>query len=225
MIKPNRKTVSKVYLEEGLCFKEFPGDLKGMIAARDRVAAFRKANQPTEISGWTVTPAEVVKTEEEGNRFSMPVYEGPLLSEITGRKEILEITEILFKWYAFSTERSSSPIVHGDLHGSNIIINRRKREIVLIDPLARPGSAETIWLDVLIYLVSLELQSGKMRLLSTEAAEIVHKELIEGSADLQNRRIKYRQALLLLRLFLMSSERWVTKIKSAAALFRVVLSQ
>lgn len=194
-----------------------------MIAARDNVAAFRKANPPTEMSGWTVTPTEVLDTEEEKCRFSMPVYEGVLLSEITGRKEILEITEILFKWYAFSTERNSSPIVHGDLHSSNIIVNRRKREIVIIDPLARPGSAETIWLDILIYLVSLQLQSGKLRLLSSEASEIIHKELIDGYADLQNKRLKYRQTMLLFRFFLFSSKSWKTKVNSAAALIRVVL--
>lgn len=213
----------KVYQGHGLFFKEFPGDYRAMSAVRDRVSAFRKANLPTEINGWSVIPAEIVDTEEKRCRFSMPAYEGTLLSDISGRKEILEITETLFKWYAYSTERNSSPIVHGDLHSSNIIINRRRREIVLIDPLARPGNAETIWLDVLIFLVSLELQSGKMRLLSSEAAEIIHRELIEGSADLQNRRLKYRQALLLLRLFLFSSERWISKTKSAAALIRVVL--
>jgi len=195
-----------------------------MIAARNHVAGFRKTNPPTEISGWTVTPAEVVETEVEKYRFSMPVYEGLLLSEITGRKEILEITEILFKWYAFRTEENSSPILHGDLHSSNIIVNRRKREIVLIDPLARPGSVETIWLDILIYLVSLQLQSGKLRGLPSEASEIIHKELIDGYADLQNRRLKYRQALLLLRHFLFSSESRKTKVKSITALVRLVLS-
>jgi hypothetical protein len=85
----------------------------------------------------------------------MPRYDGVRAFRVGVMMISKRAITIVSAWYAHQlnrTEGQGPGFIHGDPHTQNIIMDKKRKQIVLIDALCREATPKNIWLDVLLLM-------------------------------------------------------------------------
>ncbi len=205
LMKSNRKSKPRVYLEGDFLIKDFGNQHSEAKKVFERLNAFRRSAGTTEINGYSVTAAGAEIAHDRPGCLIMPHFEGVAISEL-GEKDFEMAIRVVSAWFAqhlYKLQEYETGCVHGDLHTGNIIIDKKGRKIVLIDALCREARPENIWLDVLLFTVSISNRTGPTQ--TGNLQQMLYRDIIRDNPVLENRKLLLRQAMVLGRFFLFAA--------------------
>jgi hypothetical protein len=225
MIK-KKKNISKprVYFDGNRVVKDFGNRVSDAKKALSRLNAFRKNAGTVKIHGYSVVAASAEIARDKPGCLVMPRYDGVVLSEL-GDDDIKTGITIVSAWYAHQlnrTEGQGPGFIHGDPHMQNIIMDKKKKHIVLIDAFCREATPKNIWLDVLLLAMSISLHLGASRTIDMQ--QVLYNDIITGNHALKSRKLLIRQSLVLSKHFFLADKRVHEKARVLAALFTCVVN-
>lgn len=218
-MKTNTKSKARVYVEGDRVIKDFGSRISDAEKTLSCLNTFRKHAGTVKINSYSVMAASAEIHQEKPGCVVMPRYDGVMLSELGDDDFKLAIT-IVSSWYAhqFNKTKEQGPgFIHGDPILQNIIMDKKRKQVVFIDAVCREATPKNIWLDVLLLTVSISYRLGISRTRAMQ--QILYNDIIKDNHALESRRLLIRQFLLFSKFFLLADDRIRERAKAISVLF------